>query len=883
MKTEHTPKAIRLSDYRPPAYWIDRVELHFDLHESHCQVTADLFIRRNQAVATEPLRLHGQGLALQALSLDGRLLQEDSYQLDEEGLCIENVPDNFSLRSVCRIEPQHNTALEGLYKSGGMFCTQCEAEGFRRITFFLDRPDVMARYTTTIEADKGCYPVLLSNGNPVARGEAAGGRHWVRWEDPYPKPSYLFALVAGDLVMRRDRFVTASGKEVELRIFVEPANGDKCEHALISLKKAMRWDEERYGREYDLDIYMIVAVNDFNMGAMENKGLNIFNSACVLAKPETATDADYENIEGIIAHEYFHNWSGNRVTCRDWFQLSLKEGFTVFRDQQFSADMGSRAVKRIADVNILRSSQFAEDAGPIAHPVRPDSYIDISNFYTVTVYNKGAEVVRMMHTLLGEDKFRQGCDLYFQRHDGQAVTIEDFTRAMEDASGIDLTQFQRWYSQAGTPRVTVSREYDASSGVYRLMVQQYCPPTPGQDRKKPFHIPLSMGLLGDDGNDIPLDENLRHCPDGEKTVLLELTERYQVFEFTGIGAEPVPSLLRHFSAPVKLECDYSDEELMFLMVHDSDEFNRWEAGQRLAQRTIERLIGDLGNGREMQLGRDFIEAFACLLDNRDIDPALLAQALNLPNERYLAEEQAVVDPWLIHLARRFVEQVLADKLRDQFLQRYRENHDGADYRYTASDAARRALKNRCLYYLTRLDDAPGREIAMRQFMDANNMTDKLAALAALMDTDDECRSQALNEFYVQWRHDSLVLDKWFALQARCDRESVLEDVRSLMKHPDFDIKNPNKVRALVAGFAMGNPAHFHQLSGEGYRFLADRVLQLNAINPQMAARLAVGFSQWRRYEPRRRALMQEQLQRIAQEKNLSKDVYEIVSKSLEER
>ena len=883
MTTKPQPEPIYLRDYRPPAYWIDQVSLYFDLHESHCTVRAELDVRRNTERPREPLRLHGQELELIELALDDRRLSADEYRLDETGLVIPGVPERFILRSTCRIRPQDNTALEGLYTSAGMFCTQCEAEGFRRITYFLDRPDVMARYTTTIEADRARYPVLLSNGNPVARGEAGDGRHWVRWQDPFPKPSYLFALVAGDLKLQRDSFTTASGKTVDLRLYVEPANIDKCEHALTSLKKAMRWDEERYGREYDLDIYMIVAVNDFNMGAMENKGLNIFNAACVLARPDTATDADYENIEGIIGHEYFHNWSGNRVTCRDWFQLSLKEGFTVFRDQQFSADMGSRAVKRIADVNVLRSAQFSEDAGPMAHPVRPESYIDISNFYTVTVYNKGAEVVRMIHNLLGPERFRKACDLYFERHDGQAVTIEDFVRAMEDASGVDLGQFMRWYSQAGTPRVEVAREYDAARQCYRLTLTQTCPPTPGQAEKKPFHIPFAVGLLDAQGRDIPLDgATLCRRPEGETSVMLELTEARQVFEFTGITHEPVPSLLRGFSAPVKLEVDYTEQELLFLLQHDSDDFNRWEAGQRLAQRLLSALLDDLAQGRELRLEEDFVAAFRSVLHDRRLDPALLAQILTLPNERYLAEQQRIIDPEAIHTARNFMLRQLAERLREDFLQRYRDLQDSGPYGYTGQAMGRRSLKNLCLHYLSRLDDEASRTLAMQQFQQASNMTDSLAALAALADGDGEHRRQALAAFYTRWRHDPLVLDKWFALQARADRDDVLEQVRGLLEHPAFDIKNPNKVRALIGTFCMHNPAHFHHPSGEGYGFLAEQVLRLNEINPQMAARLVSAFGLWRRFRSPQRESMRAQLERIAGADGLSKDVYEIVSKSLAE-
>ncbi|HEY9150846.1 MAG TPA: aminopeptidase N, partial [Gammaproteobacteria bacterium] len=789
------------------------------------------------------------------------------YILDAERLDILAPPARFTLETVVEIEPDANTALEGLYVSSGMFCTQCEAEGFRRITWFPDRPDVMARFTSTLVADRTHFPVLLSNGNPVDQGELDDGRHWVKWEDPFPKPCYLFALVAGRLVCQEDRFVTASGREVALRIYVEPANAHKCDHALTSLKQAMRWDEQTYGREYDLDIFMIVAVDDFNMGAMENKGLNIFNSACVLVSPDSATDGDYYNVQSIVGHEYFHNWSGNRVTCRDWFQLSLKEGFTVYRDQEFSADLNSRPVKRISDVNVLRNHQFAQDAGPMAHPVRPDSYMEISNFYTVTVYNKGAEVVRMIAHLLGPEGFRKGCDLYFERHDGQAVTTDDFVRAMEDASGVDLGQFRRWYEQAGTPQLRVRSEYDARTREYRLTLEQSCPATPGQPHKKPFHIPVAMALLDTEGNILTRQ-------------VLELRDDTETFRFPGLDAAPVPSLLCEFSAPVKLAVERSDPELAFLFGHDPDPFNRWDAGQQLALNQLLRLITSLEQKQPLQLPEDFVTAFRATLTHPDLDPALIAQALSLPAESYIADQCTLVNPQAIHEARQFMRRELAQGLKDELLAGYLANQDDTPYVFSAETMGRRALKNLCLGYLMELEEPGPLEHCLQQFRAGHNMTDVLAALGMLADYDLPERAEALNQFYDQWQQDPLVVDKWFGIQAGSRLEDTLGHVQALMRHLAFKLTNPNKVRALIGRFCAGNPARFHAADGSGYAFLADQVLALDEINPQMAARMVASLSRWRQYEPGRRALMQAQLERIQRAPQLSRDVYEIVSKSL---
>ncbi|WJW74372.1 aminopeptidase N [Thiohalobacter sp. IOR34] len=875
-KAEQRPKTIHLRDYRPPAFLVDAIDLRFELDEAETRVRALLSMRRNpDAERTDTLLLDGEALELRGLALDGVPLAADGYRLFDDRLEIDAVPARFELCIETALRPQDNTELSGLYRSSGNFCTQCEAEGFRRITYFPDRPDVLARYSTTLVADAERYPVLLSNGNLVAEGETEDGRHWVRWEDPFPKPSYLFALVAGDLACIEDSFVTASGREVALYLYVQAHNIDQCGHAMASLKKAMRWDELNYGREYDLDRYMIVAVDDFNMGAMENKGLNIFNSRYVLARPDTATDRDYQQIEGVIGHEYFHNWSGNRVTCRDWFQLSLKEGFTVFRDQSFSADSYSPGVQRIEDVNLLRNHQFREDAGPMAHPVRPESYVEINNFYTTTVYNKGAEVVRMLHTLLGAEGFRRGCDLYFERHDGQAVTTDDFVRALEDANGVDFTQFRRWYSQAGTPELQVERHFDPVARRYRLHIRQSCPPTPGQPAKQPFHIPLAMALLDDGGRALPLRLAGEGAAVGDSRVL-ELREAEQSFVFEDIDAEPVPSLLRGFSAPVRLHIDYSDEELAFLLAHDSDDFARWEAGQILARRLLLAAAG--GEEAEPDL---LIEAFARLLDDARADPAFRALALNLPSETYLSEFMTVIDPDALHRARRELRRQIAKALQDKLLTYYRAHTDDAPYRIDPQSVGRRSLRNLCLGYLLELETPVVYALAERQFHQAGNMTDVLAALTALVDSDSPAAEPALAAFYEKWRDEALVVDKWFSLQATSRRADTLERVQALSRHPAFSLTNPNKVYALLRSFAAANPVHFHRADGAGYAFIGEQVRRLDAINPQVAARLVTAFTQWRRYDAGRAKGMRAELEKILAESSISTDVYEIASKSLE--
>ncbi|WP_339411980.1 aminopeptidase N [Pseudomonas sp. EA_35y_Pfl2_R5] len=884
MRTEQ-PKMIYLKDYQAPDYLIDETHLTFELFEDHTLVHAQLVMRRNPAAGAglPPLVLDGQQLELLSVALDDRELSAGDYQLNDSHLTLQPTSASFVIDSSVRIHPESNTALEGLYKSSGMFCTQCEAEGFRKITYYLDRPDVMSKFTTTLSAAQHDYPVLLSNGNPIASGSEDGGRHWATWEDPFMKPAYLFALVAGDLWCVEDSFTTMSKRDVALRIYVEPENIDKCQHAMDSLKKSMKWDEEVYGREYDLDIFMIVAVNDFNMGAMENKGLNIFNSSCVLAKAETATDAAHQRVEAVVAHEYFHNWSGNRVTCRDWFQLSLKEGFTVFRDAEFSADMHSRTVKRIEDVAYLRTHQFAEDAGPMAHPVRPDAFMEISNFYTLTVYEKGSEVVRMIRTLVGAEGFRKGSDLYFERHDGQAVTCDDFIRAMEEANGIDLAQFKRWYSQAGTPRLEVSESYDAAANSYRLQFRQNCPATPGQAEKLPFVIPVELALLDSQGRELPLQLVGEDAAD-ELSRVLQVTEAEQAFTFVNLPEKPLPSLLRGFSAPIKLSFPYSRDQLMFLMQHDSDGFNRWEAGQQLSVQVLQELIGQHQRGESLVLDQRLVEACRTLLADESLDQAMVAEMLSLPGEAYLTEISAVADVEAIHAAREFARKQLSDALFDLLWQRYQRNREvsrASAYVAEAEHFARRSLQNIALSYLMLSNKAEVLAACLEQFENADNMTERLTALAVLVNSPFGAeKAVALASFADFFKDNPLVMDQWFSVQAACALPGALQRVEQLMQHPAFTLKNPNKVRALIGAFAGQNLLGFHQADGSGYRFLADQVITLNGLNPQIASRLLAPLTRWAKYGSGRQAQMKEQLQRILASGELSSDVYEVVSKSL---
>ncbi len=829
------------------------------------------------------------------VAIDGQDLDGTEYRIDKDRLEIFDVPDAFRLTTIVEIKPQDNTSLEGLYKSGEMFCTQCEAEGFRNITWYEDRPDVLSKYTTTIVADKSKYPVLLSNGNDIERGDE-GLRHWVTWQDPFMKPAYLFALVAGNLQYLEDEFVTMSGRKVKLQIFTEAHNIDKVSYAMTALKNSMRWDESTYGREYDLDIFMIVAVESFNMGAMENKGLNIFNTSCVLARPDTTTDSAYQRVQSVVGHEYFHNWSGNRVTCRDWFQLSLKEGFTVLRDQQFSADMGSPTVCRINDVSVLRTAQFPEDAGPMAHPIRPDSFMEINNFYTATVYEKGAEVVRMIRTLLGSDGFRAGTDLYFDRHDGEAVTTEEFLKAMEDANEIDLSQFRVWYRQAGTPILQCSGRYDAASRTFTLEVEQYCPPTPGQDVKYPYHLPLKVGLLNSEGKDIRfpvvgLDVASIDQAGQSFSVVLNVTGPKQEFVFRGLDKAPVPSLLRGYSAPVKLEYAYDRDELTFLMNHDSDGFNRWEAGQRLAVDVIQEVVQQIEAGATVSVDERLIAAFEVNLSEAvdghkslKLDKAMIAHMLDIPSASYLIELSDLANVDAIHAAREAVRNEVADKLAGLLLSVYKLNQSHSEYNAEAAQVAERALKNAALTYLMLPKNTEMVPLCLEQFESAVNMTDTSSAIRALVnspaDAARDAKVRALTEFYNRWRDEPLVVDHWFAIQANCPLPGALDRVKALLLHDDFDIKVPNRMRALIAQFAMVNIVNFHQSNGDGYTFLADRVLELNEINPQMAARILSPLTRWGKFDLTRQQLMKSELERILKAKNISNDVYEIVSKSL---
>jgi aminopeptidase N len=900
---EPAPKTIYLKDYTPPPFLVSTIELDVDIREDHALVRATLALARNpkSADTQAPLVLDGEEIELVSVALDGRKLAPGEYTLGEESFCIARVPERFTLETVSRIRPQTNTRLEGLYASTNGFFTQCEAQGFRRITWFIDRPDVMARYTNTIHADRDRYPVLLSNGNLVAAGEEAGGRHWAKWHDPFPKPSYLFAMVAAKLEKLDDSFVTRSGRTAKLAVYVEPGKLDQCGFAMRCLKSAMKWDEDQFGLELDLDGYMIVAVGDFNSGAMENKGLNIFNTKYVLARPDTATDTDYQNIDRVVAHEYFHNWTGDRVTCRDWFQLSLKEGLTVFRDQEYGADMYSRAVQRIGEVRGLRAAQFPEDAGPMAHPVRPAAYMEIRNFYTMTVYEKGAEVVRMQHTLLGPRAFRAGMDLYFERHDGQAVTTDDFVQAMQDAGGIDLTQFRRWYEQAGTPVVEAEGKYDAAGKRYSLTLTQSCPPTPGQEAKLPFHIPFALGLVGPDGKDLPLilegekpgsrpASGFRSGPPAsgqgaeEITRVLSLRQPQESYVFVDVPAPPVPSLLRDFSAPVTVKYDYSETDLTHLMAHDANAFNRWEAGQRLALALILRGI----EARRAQKGnaaagaatpQAFIDAFAQVLADAPRDPAFAAEALVLPSEVYIAEQMDEVDPDAIHTVRNGLRRDLARSLKSELLATYEAQAVPGPYSPDAQAAGRRALRNLCLGYLMELDEAEARALALGQFERADNMTDAMAALAALANHDCVERAQALDAFYAKWKGEPLVVDKWLAVQAGSRLPGTLAEVRKLLAHPAFDIRNPNKVYALIRSFC-GNHVRFHAADGGGYAFLAEQVIAIDAFNPQVAARMARAFDRWKKFDAGHRQHASAALERIRDAQGLSNDVAEIVTKAL---
>jgi len=868
MKTSE-PRAIRLKDYKVPNYLIETVDLKFEIFENFTRVTSTAHFKRHpHGEKDAPLVLDGEELKLIRVELEGKELTSENYLVTDTHLTLSHVPAEFDLKIVTEIEPDKNTALEGLYRSGQMLCTQNEAEGFRRITYFLDRPDVMAVYTTSIEADKKRYPILLSNGNLIEKSDLAEGRHFVKWHDPYKKPCYLFALVAGDLGMIADSHTTNTGRKIRLEIYVDKGDEARARHAMTSLQQAMKWDEDTFGLEYDLDIYMIVSAHSFNAGAMENKGLNIFNSRLVLADAETATDAEFEAIQGVIGHEYFHNWTGDRITCRDWFQLSLKEGLTVFRDQEFSSDMNSRAVKRIDDVDQLRTRQFAEDAGPMAHPIRPSTYITIDNFYTATVYEKGAEVIRMIHTLLGAKGFRKGMDKYFELFDGQAVTTDDFVTAMEKGSGVDLTQFRRWYAQAGTPQLRFEENFDAAAKRYTLTLKQINPPTPGDTGpKEPLHLPVATALLGPQGQEI-------------QSQILELKEAMQSFSFEGISEKPVLSLLRGFSAPVKVMTERSEEDLLFLMAHDGDSFSRWEATQQISLSNWQKLVGQIQGNKELALSEKFLEAFGPILEDADIDEAFKAQLLALPDVNYFIQSLESIDPDAVMRTREFILQSVARKHRQVLEGLYEKLSSSNNQKIGPEFSGPRALRNTVLAILSYNPDFDTLNVAAQQFKDAKNMTTRMGALQVLTHLRGEKRDQVFAEFYERFRKDPVTIDKWFQLQAVSRREDTLAQLHVLEKDPVFDIKNPNKCRSLYSAFASRNLWRFHDPSGAGYKFFADRVLKMDTLNPQLAGRVLTAMNNWKRFEPSRRALMKTELERILSTPKLSENSYEVASKAL---
>jgi len=864
LETNVTPKTIYLKDYTPAPYKVAHVNLSFELLEDKTIVQSEVQYIKNPDSESTALVLNGQDQTILSVEIDN--IPFHRYKVADNKMTITDAGDQFTLMIRSEIDPASNTALEGLYKSQGTYCTQCEAEGFRRITFFQDRPDVLSTFTVRIEGDKSKYPVLLSNGNLIDSGELANGRHFTVWNDPFPKPCYLFALVAGDLIRIEDSFKTMSGRHVDLHIYVRTGDEKQCDHAMQSLKKSMKWDEEKYGREYELDLFNIVAVSDFNMGAMENTSLNIFNTALVLAHQETATDSDFMSVEGVVAHEYFHNWTGNRVTCRDWFQLSLKEGFTVFRDQEFSADMNSRAVQRIDDVNSLRRLQFSEDASPLAHAVQPDQFIEISNFYTKTVYEKGAEIIRMQHTLLGEENFRKATDLYFERYDGHAVTCDDFVQCMADASERDMSQYFLWYKQAGTPTLNVTSQYNAAQQTFTLTLKQSQPDTSGQTDKKPLHIPVAVGLLSQEGAET------------HPTKILELTEREQSFTFNHVKTRPVPSILRGFSAPVKLITDLSDDDLRLLQLKDTDGFNKWEAGQTLALRTIERVMAN----SEANISQ-YVDDFGMMIDqgvSGNGDKALLARALTLPAIAFISQTQEVIDPAAIDQARTHILKAIKRAHKDALVRLYEQNRNTGEFAISPEAMGRRALQNTVLELLTVSNGTGCATRAKAHYDHADNMTDIVAALSCLSDSTQPERDEVFADFYRRFNGYPLVVDKWFSLQAIANRSEIFDDFAKLRQHQDFNIKNPNRVRSLYSAFAINNPVKFHDPSGQGYALLRDVIIELNEINPQIAARQVVPLREWRRYTPTLQSHMKEALQSIMDTPNLSNDVFEVVSKSL---
>ena len=877
-----TPNKIYLKDYTPPQFFVDKTDLIFEIKDNQTTITSKLRIRKNREFADDstPLIFDKGNFKIKSVIAGGMVLLPGEYEADDDVFKLTKTPDEFELEITNILKPQDNTSLEGLYKSGNILCTQCEAQGFRKITPFPDRPDVMSIYSCTIIADQTKYPVLLSNGNLVKSGQLDSNRHYVTWDDPFKKPGYLFALVAGDMDHIKDEFKTCSGKVVELKIYSEKENINKCSHAMESLKQAMEWDEKRFGLEYDLDLYQIVAINDFNAGAMENKGLNIFNSKYVIADPDTATDEDFMNIQAVIGHEYFHNWTGNRVTLKNWFQLSLKEGLTVFRDQEFSSDLNSRSVKRISIVSNLRTHQFPEDAGPMTHPVMPKSYIKMDNFYTMTVYEKGSELIRMIHQLLGETNFQKGMQLYFEKFDGMAVTIEDFVFAMQEASGIDLEQFKLWYSQSGTPNVTMVRSYDEKLQQLKITFEQSTPADKNQDIKKPFHIPVNFGIIDANGNDITIDI-ADDTQDGDNK-LIELRKDKEAFIFNNIEKDCLPSIFRQFSAPVKIETDFTNKELAFLMASDTDEFNRWDAAQTLFIKELKQIINCIHDDKKLSVSVNLIDAFKKALTDQKTDRAFLSKALFLPLETQIKEYFDIIDVNAIHKAKKFLKHEIAKQLKNQF-------EDVVDF-CSKSDVlslsheamADRSFKNLALSYLGCLKKRDTTALVLKHFESAKNMTDELAGFKILAGVDHNIKAMAVKKFYSRWRTDTLVLDKWFAVQAGSALDDTLDIVKLLVTHSDFSIKNPNKVRSLIHMFAMGNEINFHRGDGTGYKFIAEKIIELDSINSQIAARLSSCFNHWKKYDDQRKALMQTELERILSVKTLSKNVYEIVSSALEQ-
>lgn len=867
---------IYLKDYKSPAFTVESVNLDFNLNEDNCQVRTKSWIKKSLPEAG--LRLNGEDFKLVSVKINGQALESNQYKVTNDELIVPEVPNEFTLEVETQLQPQNNTSLEGLYKSNGIFCTQCEAQGFRKITYFFDRPDVMTSYSVTIEADKAKYPVLLSNGDRVKTNDLGNGRHKAFWRDPHKKPCYLFALVAGDMGVIRDTFTTQTGRKVNLEVYAAHGKQERCKHAMASLKKSMKWDEEAFGLEYDLNDYMIVAIDDFNAGAMENKGLNIFNSRLVLADSTSATDHDFHSIESVVAHEYFHNWTGNRVTLRDWFQLSLKEGLTVFRDQEFSADMTDRGVQRIEDVDSLRTGQFAEDAGPNAHPVRPESCMAVDNFFTMTIYEKGAEVIRMMQTIVGRKGFRNGMAQYFSRHDGQAVTTDDFAAAISEPNGKDFTQFKRWYHQAGTPFVHVQEKYDSSQNEYHLTLEQHCSPTPNQEHKEPFHIPLLMGLLNEQGQELRLDcDKIQTNSDGKN--LIELKEQKEHFIFKGLKERPVLSILREFSAPINLKWEASEDDLYFLMKNDTDSFNRREMTQKLAIGVLHQLINSARRNEPLTVDSRFITAITAVIRDQNMDPAFKAKMLQLPSYAILAQEEPVLDAEAFHHARTTLRAMIARDNRQELLDIYQKFHGLNPHSHDTKDFGHRTLKNQALGYLSDLHDPEINELINAQYWKAQNMTDRMKAMTILADTETPYREKVLHHFYEDWKTDSVVINKWFTAQATASRKQVLDDVKTLTNHPAFNISNPNNVYSLLRAFG-SNIVRFHDPKVDSYEFYADKIIEIDGKNPQVAARLCAAFNFVNKLEPQMKEKAMHQIKRMVTVQSLSKNSRELLQSAL---